>query len=100
MFTENLAQFFDTTTGFAVSVTFKTSAGTTIRTAKVNLTDAFGNAIMFDNQVLAALPFIHCQTADLLNVDNTCKVTIGATTYQIVEYNHDGTGTSMVQLRK
>ncbi len=98
-FTEDLAQFFDPNFT-AISVTFKTSAGVTIRTANVNFTDANGAIVMFDNQVLAAIPFIHCRTADLLNVDNSCKVTIGATTYQIVEHSDDGTGTSLVQIRK
>lgn len=98
-FAEDLAQFFDLN-GFAVSVTFKTAALAFIRTANVILTDAAGAAIMFDNQVLAALPFIQCRTVDLASVDNTCKVTIGATTYSIVEHTDDGTGTSLVQLRK
>jgi hypothetical protein len=104
MFTEDLAQFFDSANGFAIAVTFKTAANAKIRDANVILTDARGAAIMFDNQVLAALPFIQCRTVDLVSVDNTCKVTIGigsaAVTYQIVEHSDDGTGTSLVQLRK
>ena len=99
-FTEDLAQFFDPTNGFAVSVTFKDAASATIRTANVIFTDATGAAVMFDNTVLAAVPFIHCRTADLAGVDNTCKVTIGAVTFSIVEHTDDGTGTSMIQLRK
>ena len=98
-FTEDLAQFFDPNFT-AVPATFKTSAGATIRTAYVNFNDANGGIALFDNQVLAAMPSLQCRTADLLNVDNTCKVTIGATTYQIVEHSDDGTGTSVVQLRK
>jgi len=100
MFTEDLSQFFDPTNGFATQVTFKTSVGATIRTANVILTDASGGVLMFDNSVLAAVPFIQCRTVDLASVNNTCKVTIGAVTYQIVEHTDDGTGTSMVQIRK
>jgi hypothetical protein len=99
-FTEDLAQFFDPTNGFAVTAMFKTGAGAAIRTANVNFTDARGAAEMFDHQVLAAIPFLQCRTADLAAVDNTCQVTIGAVTYKIVEHHDDGTGTSIVQLRK
>lgn len=98
-FTEDLTQFFDTD-DFAVVATFKTAALATIRTANVILTDANGAAQMFDSQVLAALPFLQCRTADLASVNNTCKVTIGAVTYSIVEHHDDGTGLSIVQLRK
>lgn len=100
MFTEDLTPFFDTTNGFAVAAVFKTSASVTIRTANVILTDANGAAQMFDNQVLAALPFLQCRTVDLAGVINNCKVTIGAVTFTIVQHFDDGTGTSLVQLRK
>lgn len=98
-FTENLAQFFDTD-DFATQVTLKTGAGVTIRTANVILTDSNGHALLFDDQVLAAVPFFQCRTVDLTGVDNTCKVTIGAQTYNVVDHIDDGTGTSMVQIRK
>jgi hypothetical protein len=101
-FTEDLAQFFDSDspTGYAVPATFKNSAGATIRSVKVLFTDQSGAAQMFDNQVLAAIPFLQCKTSDLVGVDNTCSVLVASTTYRIVEHHDDGTGTSVVQLRK
>jgi hypothetical protein len=100
LFTEDLSQFFDISSGFAISAVFKNAAGTIIRSAGVNFTDASGAAEMFDNQVLAATPFLQCRTTDLAGVDNTCTVVINSVTYRIVEHHDDGTGTSIAQLRK
>ncbi len=99
-FTENLAQFFDKTSGHAVSATFKTAANVTIRTADVIFTNAIGNVEVFDAQFEAPQPFLHCKTTDLLNVDHTCKVVIDSITYRITNDLHDGTGTSIVLLKK
>ncbi len=99
-FTEDLDPFFDTENGFAHEATFKNANGAKIRDANVIFTDASGAAIMFDASVLAALPFFQCQTRDLAGVDNSCKVEINSVTFQIVEHHDDGTGTSLVQIRK
>jgi hypothetical protein len=98
-FAENLETFFDTETGFAVPATFKNSAAVAIRTVDVIFTDLSGSAELFDNQVLAGIPFLQCKTSDLAGVDNTCFVLVGSTTYRIIDHFDDGTGTSVVQLR-
>ena len=98
---ENLDQFFDSNQGHTKSATFKTSVGVTIRTVDVIFTDATGNVGLVDEvQFEAPQPFLHCRTADLTGVDHTCKVTIGAITYRITNDLHDGTGTSLVLLKK
>ncbi len=99
---ENLDQFFDTAQGHTTSATFKTSGGATIRTVNVIFTNAIGNVPVLDGdaQFEAPQPFLHCRTADLASVDHTCKVLIGAVTYRITNDLHDGTGTSIVLLKK
>ena len=99
-FTENLDQFFDTA-GHAVVATFKTAAGDIIRTARVIFTDATGNVGLFEgSQVEAPQPFFQCKTSDLAGIDHSSRVLIGSTTYRITNDLHDGTGTSIVLLKK
>lgn len=99
---ENLDQFFDSSQGHTTPATFKTSAGATIRTVDVIFTGATGNVPLIDGdaQFEVPQPFLHCRTADLVSVDHTCKVTIGATTYRITNDLPDGSGTSLVLLKK
>jgi hypothetical protein len=98
-FAENLAPFFDTTTGFAVVATIKTAAGATLRTANVILTTPVQELNVFDNGLEATLPFIQLQTADLASVDHTYTVTIAAVQYRIVKRNDDGTGISFLWIK-
>lgn len=98
---ENLDQFFDTAQGHTTPATFKTSAGVVIRTVNVIFTGATGNVGLHDGvDVEAAQPFLHCRTADLASVNHTSLVTIGAVTYRITNDLHDGSGTSIVLLKK
>ena len=88
---ENLDQFFDTSAaGHAVAATFKTAAGATIRSANVIFVDALGDVDVGDAEVETPRPFISCKDADLASVDHSCKVTIGATTYRIIQQAGDG----------
>ena len=97
---ENLDQFFDPKQGHTKSATFKTSVGATIRTVDVIFTGATGNVPVLEGvHFEAPQPFLQCRSADLASVDHTCKVTIGATTYRIVNDLHDGNGISMIFLQ-
>lgn len=97
---ENLDQFFDSSQGHTTPATFKTGAGTTIRTVNVILTNAIGNVPLVDGVAFEApQPFLQCRTADLDSVDHTCKVTIAGVTYRITNDLHDGSGMSTVFLK-
>jgi hypothetical protein len=98
--TEDLDQFFDTTeAGHAVSVTFKTGAGVTIRTASATFTDPLGQIDVGEADAEQAHPFISCKNADLAGVDHSSKVTIGANTYRIIRKAGDG-AVAIVLLQK
>lgn len=98
-FTENLDAFFDIR-HFAVAASFRNETNVEVRPANVIFTNSAGAALMFDNQALAALPFIQCKTADLDGIDNSSRIVINSIAYKIVERSDRGSGTSLVQLRK
>ena len=98
-FTEDLLLFFDTTNGFAVDATLKTSAGVTVRTAKVIFETPLEELQMFDKDVETSQPAVQIRTSDLDGITHDHKMTIGAVTYRIVKHTDDGTGISRVELR-
>jgi hypothetical protein len=98
-FTENLATFFDTDSGFAVNATIKTGAGATVRTAKAIFTKPVQELQVFEQSLEASLPFLLLQTTDLAGVDHTHTFTIDAVQYRIVKRNDDGTGLSIVWIK-
>jgi len=98
-FAENLAQFFDTSTGFAVAAIIKTSAGATVRNANVILTNPIQEIGLFEQALEKPLPFIQIQTTDLAGVDHTHKIEIASVLYRIVKRHDDGTGTSIVWIQ-
>jgi len=101
-FTEDLDVFFDTD-DFAVEATIKTSAGVTVRTINVILTSTLAGLEVLGGEVLAGQPALRCKTADLdlapTVVLNQHKLTIGSTTYRIVDRADDGTGVSTLRIR-
>ena len=99
---ENLDQFFDSKQGHTKTAQFKTSAGVNIGSAvDVIFNGPTGNVDLGEDVRFEAVqPFLQCRTAHLANVDHTCKVTIGATTYRITNDLHDGEGISTVFLKK
>jgi hypothetical protein len=100
-FAQNPAQFFDTQNGFAVEAVFKTAAGVQIRVAKVIFIDAVDFVPVFEQSIQKPLPSIHCISADLVDVDSTCTVTIAGVTYRMQPAQHFGlTKTALVQLNK
>jgi len=100
MFTEDLSQFFDTTNGFAVDGTIKTSAGTTVRTVKAIFENPLSELSVLDANVEALMPMIRIQTSDMAGVDHTCTITINGIVHRIVKHLDDGTGISTVWIRK
>jgi len=100
-FDNNPAQFFDTKNGFAKEATFKNAAGDVIRVANVIFNDAINFVPVFDQSIQKPLPFIHCVSADLEDVDSTCTVEIAGVSYRMQPAEHFGaTGTALVQLNK
>lgn len=97
-FTEDLTPFFDTN-DFAVEATIKNPDNSTLRTANVIFDDGRQNAGLLNAGIEVPNTTMRCKTADLASVTHNHKVTIGATTYRIINRQDDGTGVSTVALQ-
>lgn len=99
MFSEDLSLFFDTTNGFAVDVTLKTSGGSTVRTAKGILETPLQDLALLSADVEVQTPTLQLRTTDMASITHDHKIVIGATTYRIVKHLDDGTGITTVWIR-
>jgi hypothetical protein len=97
-FTEDLTLFFDQD-DFAVAAIIKNGA-TVIRTISVIFNTPSQELEIFDASVESNLPFVQCASSDMAGITNSHTMTISLIVYRIVKIEPDGTGTSIVQLRK
>lgn len=91
-FTEDLAAMFDVAFGFAVTAT----------------SGAASFPVLFDNGYQSALiglvesnsPVARARTADVAALAQGSPLVVGAVSYTITGVQHDGTGVTLLQLRR
>lgn len=96
---EDLSVFFNVEE-HAISATIKTPQGATLRTASVIFSEPVNEVPLRPGEVTTQQPFLQCPTADLDGVKAEYVFDIGAKSYAVVRWEHDGTGVSVVHLRK
>ena len=99
MLGEDLSIFFNPAE-HAAAATIKTAAGAQVRTANVILTEPVQELSLGSREAVALQPFLQCQTGDLAGVKAGHIFEAGAKSFAVVRWEHDGTGVSVVYLRK
>jgi hypothetical protein len=97
VFTEDLSQFFDETTGFAISVTFMRGAAE-IATVRAIFNDPSHSVEVQSTDIEEAAPFLQAPTASLAPVKRGDKATVNGAHFRVERLHPDGTGTSIVWL--
>lgn len=96
---EDLSVFFNVGE-HASPATIKTPQGATLRSANVIFSTPVQEAGLGQVEVATQQPFLQIPTADLDGVKKDYVFDIGAKSYAVVRWEHDGTGVSVVYLRK
>ena len=99
MFAEDLAQFFDSETGFAVTAIFKRGAAQ-LATVPIILTTTTQTVGLYDTDVEEPNPTLLAQTTLITAVRRGDTVTAEGLDFRVENIAHDGTGKTTISLAK
>lgn len=97
MFTEDLSQFFDEQTGFAVRARF-TRGAVEVATASVIFSDPSQSVEIYAVDLEESAPTLLAPTAPLAAVKRKDTVAVNGATYSVERLRPDGTGITTVYL--